>query len=196
MNDSHSILSLSDEAFGWFVTGFADGEGCFALTKQLPSRAQRFSSWRAFFNIALRDDDAPGLEAVAARMGCGRVEYKKPRHGKQNPVVTWGVFKASELAQIIVPHFEKFPLQMKKARDFAIWKQAIPILEARAWRRLHPVKGLPKSAQALTQAERETLERVDVQLKAIRQYNSDAASVTSILPTPRPNGQLILPFDE
>lgn len=128
MAESHSIDTLSDEQFGWYLTGFTDGEGCFRLGLiTCRTRMPKYEYVTAEFFIKLRDDDAAILEAIRRRLGCGKIErcrsYGATANG--NPQAKWRVCRIFEVADIIVPHFARFPLQAKKAGDFTIWKQAV-----------------------------------------------------------------------
>ncbi len=39
------------------------------------------------------------------------------------------MIKAAHIRDIVIPHFEKYPLFAKKSRDFVLWKQAFEICD-------------------------------------------------------------------
>lgn len=125
----HPIIDLSDDSFGWFLAGLADGEGCFDFRGPVrirPGGSQR-PLFDGTFSIAMRDDEKPGLAAIHQRLGIGRL-YTDPaasRSGKGNPQIKWEVGKSVDLAKVIIPLFDQYPLMMKKSRDYRIWRQCI-----------------------------------------------------------------------
>lgn len=181
MTYGHAIDALTDEAFGWYFAGLTDGEGCFRIS---PANSRICRSWQAHFSISLRADDGPNLAAVARRMKCGRLYFKKAyaRCGFTNskPAITWNVNRIDELAGIIVPHFERHPLHFKKARDFAIWKQAVAIIAVTAKR---TKKGKRFGTKLITPQEDADLLSLDGQLKASRLYDATQAEAV-LLKTP------------
>jgi|SRR5215471_4008869 len=113
---------IDRDAFGHWLSGFVDGEGCFAV------QANRYR--RAFFTLSLRADELPILQQIQSFLGCGRFHpHRRPPEKKnQNPAVTFAVRDVCSLMNSIVPHFERYPLRAKKAADFVVWKQMVQIL--------------------------------------------------------------------
>lgn len=150
-----------DKSKGWWVTGFTDGEGCFYA--DLSFRMKTTSSGRlvscvemaSSFSIALRADDRKSLEKIKDYFGCGSIRRKKSTKDSPSsikaglkdpkPQVVYSVRKPEDLLATVIPHFEEFPLQSKKAADFDIWKKAITfaVTELRGrkgWLRRYPEK--------------------------------------------------------
>lgn len=175
MNDPHPIHTLSDEAFGWYLTGLTDGEGCFSLANIV---FKTRNTWRLSFIISLRADETQHLTAIARRMNCGVMNLGKRKASNYNscPLIRWIVTDLTQLSGIIVPHFEQFPLQLKKARDFAIWKQAVPARLAIRKRNTGRGWGRYSEGQRLiTPQEHASFRSLSDQLKAVRLYNSPAS---------------------
>lgn len=181
MSDVHPITLLSDEAFGWYVSGLVDGEACFDLRlQQIRSCTGKLCPvWYARFAIEMRADETPGLQAIARRMGCGHVRMRNrhptPTNGYVNPQVGWKVDVVPDLAGIIVPHFERFPLQMKKANDFAIWKLAV--------RRLAGIRR--KGDRRATPEDRAYIAALREQLSAGKRYNHGIMQSAALPPDPQ-----------
>lgn len=127
---------------GWWVTGLVDGEGCFYSSLRFRSGSQAFKGrggrrypsmeFQARFEILMRADDAGTLKKVETFFGVGSVsKFKRDlkRSGKSgsnpNPSVEYRCGSLGDLRSVIVPHFERFPLQSKKRVDFEIWKQTL-----------------------------------------------------------------------
>lgn len=109
------------EGLGPWLAGFVDGEGNFDIHKQ-----QRESGiyYYCRFEISLRADDG-GLLQMLQRIFGGKVYYGSPGEGL-NEKARWELVSRAECARI-VDVFDRFPLQSKKARDFAIWREALAI---------------------------------------------------------------------
>jgi hypothetical protein len=109
-------------AYGFWLAGLTDGEGTFKLHQTRPGGQREIG-----FKIALRDDDTSTLIAVKERLGCGNVTYSKSRKPKVNekPMAIFKACKIADLAEIIVPLFDAYPLHTKKAREFEIWKTIV-----------------------------------------------------------------------
>lgn len=115
----------------WYVTGFIDGEGCFTLlinteTKKRKAFKSVYRYWVVDFSVHLREDDVKILHRLQNFFGAGRVNLvgqgeKRAAH--------LSVRDLTDLAQKVVPHFESYPLQAKKARDFLLWREAVLILD-------------------------------------------------------------------
>lgn len=121
---------LDRDQFGYWLSGFADGEGHFALyTGESVHAGYTSRHFASCFYIGLRDDDRPILELIQSFWNCGQAIQRKGRaeHGSQ-PQAAYRVRMISDVRNIIVPHFRRFPLRAKKARDFEIWAQAVELL--------------------------------------------------------------------
>lgn len=101
----------------WFITGFADAEGCFWLS--ITKDAGFASGWRVRlgFEIHLHLKDKVILEEIQNYFNVGKI-YEK----KDNSVHY--VVKSFKDLEIIVKHFNAYPLITKKQADFELWKKA------------------------------------------------------------------------
>ena len=121
----------------WFITGFTDGEGCFALyvrkdTQKRKTTTSTYYRWQVDFAITLRGDDIKTLEEIRDYFGCGVVSQsiKSDSIGKHKfGQCGYHVVVPNDLANKVIPHFEKFPLQSKKKVDFEYWKKAVQIIK-------------------------------------------------------------------
>ena len=125
---------IDRNAFGNWLSGFTDGEGCFTLKKVASRRYPGGFCPAAGFRIVLRADDGPVLLLAQSFWNCGRLILRagKPPSRRPNakPQSSFRIEVMQDLASVIVPHFEKYPLRAKKAADFVIWRQAVLL----AWR--------------------------------------------------------------
>lgn len=117
------------DAFGNWLAGFTDGEGCFAIHKD--NRHSSCAKYRCLFEISLRDDDKAVLFKIRNMLRIGII-YARPvqTSGSCNtrPQTVFYVSAIGDCAKL-VKVFSKYSLQAKKQRDFAIWKQAVKELQ-------------------------------------------------------------------
>ncbi len=125
-----SIGATTDQ-FGYWLSGFVDGEGCFYLGwKQSGRGDKRYRAPLAYFVIVLRDDDAPIVRDVQSYLGVGFITtISTKRHARNDmPSVRLTVENPDQLANVIIPLFEKYPLRAKKARDFPLWRAGVEFI--------------------------------------------------------------------
>jgi LAGLIDADG DNA endonuclease family protein len=108
-------------SLGSFLSGFALGEASFMLVCR--PRGDYGRRWKvsAAFNVSQKDR-AP-LELFRDTLGCGSIR----RAG--NGGWYWEVNRLSDLADRILPFFDRFPLVGKKADDYARFRSAVRLLE-------------------------------------------------------------------
>ena len=111
-----------DDAFGHWVAGFIDGEGCFRIHKSKISSGHPY--YAAQFSLKVRDDDRPVIEEIVSRTGIGRISAYSRREGNSKPCCLWQVWSQEESLKL-VEFLDKYPLRAKKKRDYEIWKQAV-----------------------------------------------------------------------
>lgn len=109
---------VRDDAFGWWFTGYFDGEGCLSVFDRIHNgRPER----RVGIQIACRDDDADVLAYVHKTLGIG-VVWKTGAKGTTRPASNWRVERAADLAEVMLPIFDNYPLRTKKRSEYAIWR--------------------------------------------------------------------------
>ncbi len=110
-------------AFGNWIAGFTDAEGCFNL--HVTSRGSRGS---LNFSIELRGDDREVLELIQSYFGVGSMGSRSERdQGRTKPQSSFTVSGTDNLLKSIVPHFQQHRLRAKKSTDFQIWVRGIEI---------------------------------------------------------------------
>jgi hypothetical protein len=191
MSEANSILSMPEKSFRWYLTGLTDGEGCFFLTEHTGGRRQAYLSGitrvSAGFTLVLRGDDASGLSAIRERMGIGVIRaYGPARTAGPNvkPTIRWIVSSLEDFTDVLIPHFEGYPLRLKKVRDYVIWRRAVRLL-VRIKRR--PRAGLPlnrRGSRKTTAPEFDLLLSLCKQLRATREYDSSAVAISPMLDQP------------
>ena len=107
----------------WFLTGFTDAEGCFSILIQPNSHYK--TNWRIkpIFSIGLHKKDTDLLERIKSYWTVGKIH----KHGKDS--VQYRVETVKDL-QIIVDHFDKYPLISAKLTDYILFKKAFYIIKS------------------------------------------------------------------
>jgi hypothetical protein len=168
---------VNREAFGSWLSGFVDGEGCFQLRNTRICRNDRYyRAPYAGFYIKLRADDSAILQRIQSYWGCGILNnYVWPTPRTPNPCRILRVYPLRYLADILVPHFDRFSLQSKKARDYTIWREAVLLLREINLRPVNAKKGQAGTKPKRSDAELDRFVRLYEQLRALRPYDSSLA---------------------
>lgn len=121
---------LDQDAFGNWLSGFADGEGTFVLyLHRNKYKSGTYETHRAFFSLGLRADDEEILYEIQRFWKVGRILSGKANKGSR-PRQVIRINSARELVEVVIPHFERYPLRSKKSRDFLIWRKGAELLYA------------------------------------------------------------------
>lgn len=116
-------LAVSDE-FGYWFSGFFDGEGSIIVFTRPSTHDPRYAEYRLGIRVMIRDDDAEVIRMIHDNLKVGRV-HTREAHGRSNPAVAWAVERVQDLAEVIVPLFDRYPLHTKKAKEYALWKPLV-----------------------------------------------------------------------
>src|SRR5256885_5870994 len=104
---------VSREFLSAYISGYADGEGCFTVS--IAPRATLGVGWevRPSFSVSQNGDRAEVLHALQAYFGCGSI-----RPDRSDRTLKWETRKLDDLVERVVPHFIGYPLLSAKQRDF------------------------------------------------------------------------------
>ena len=106
----------------WFLSGFTDAEGCFSIGIRPDAKLK--IKWRVLpvFIIKLHNKDLSILEDIKKTLHIGKI-----RKSGEN-CVQYVVESFKEL-QVIVNHFDKYPLVTAKVTDFLLFKQCFEMIK-------------------------------------------------------------------
>lgn len=116
--------------FASWLSGFADGEGCFYLGQYTkPTKSGRPCTYPMIhFEITLRKDDLEVLQLIQSFFGCGTIRtegWGKKSMPKAKPRAIFRVAKVKDQVDRIIPHFDAYRLLAKKKHDYLIWKEGV-----------------------------------------------------------------------
>uniref|UniRef100_UPI0021158EFD hypothetical protein n=1 Tax=Aspergillus sclerotioniger TaxID=319627 RepID=UPI0021158EFD len=115
INNKHTQLNEP-----WFITGFADAEGCFLITVRKTPRNNLGWQLEANFIINLHKKDVGLLKFIQAYLGgVGRIGKER------NGCCDFTVGSLSQILAKIVPHFDNYPLKTHKRADYLLFREAV-----------------------------------------------------------------------
>jgi len=100
--------------FAWYLTGFVDGEGCFSISFTKREKLKTGVEIRPSFSIGQNKRSLPVLERAKLYFGCGAIRFSR-----RDQTYKYETRSIGEIRKRIIPHFQKYPLQTNKLRDFA-----------------------------------------------------------------------------
>ena len=98
---------------GYYLSGYADGEGCFCISFN-KSKRHRFG-WdiRPSFSVSQNRDRAEILHEFRRYFSCGTI-----RPDRSDKTLKYEVRSIRDLVERVTPHFKEFPLISSKRKDF------------------------------------------------------------------------------
>lgn len=115
---------------GDYITAFIDGEGCFTFQLRSDRRYSPDKTLKKVYRyftprlvITLHEADMGLLQKIQISLGVGNtLLIEKYGHAR------YDVGRLEDLYTVIIPHFEKHPLQGRKYEDYKLWKEAVELL--------------------------------------------------------------------
>lgn len=106
-----------------YITGFSDAESTFGISV-VKSKTHKIG-WTVtmIFSMGLHIKDLGLLTNIRDFFGVGQIIISK-----QGNVAIYQVQSVKDMVNVIIPHFNKYPLQTKKLIDFLLFKSIIEII--------------------------------------------------------------------
>lgn len=96
-----------------YLSGYADGEGCFCVTFNKSKRHKLGWEIRPSFSVSQNSDRSEVIKLFKSYFGCGSI-----RRDRSDKTVKFEVRSIKDLVEKIIPHFEKHTLISAKKNDF------------------------------------------------------------------------------
>jgi hypothetical protein len=107
----------------WFVTGFTDGEGSFVIRVRKNPKYRTGFGVEVYFSIGLHQKDLLVLEKIRSYFGeIGSIRKEG------NNIVKFRVESLKEIVNVIIPHFEKYPLITQKLADYLLFRDVVNLM--------------------------------------------------------------------
>lgn len=131
MNHSKNANSADNqqERLYWWIVGFVDGEGTFSVS--INRNTTTSSGYQVFpeFVITQGEKSLNVLYKIQKYLKCGKI-YVNRRHDNHNEnLYRFTVRSLQDLVDIIIPFFQKYPLQTAKQLDFQLFCKVIVMME-------------------------------------------------------------------
>src|SRR6476646_11097909 len=96
---------VSRDCLSSYISGYADGEGCFSIS--IAPRATLAVGWevRPSFSVSQNGDRAEVLHALQAHFGCGSI-----RPDRSDKTLKWETRRLEDILDRVIPHFDAYPL--------------------------------------------------------------------------------------
>jgi hypothetical protein len=111
---------------GSYLSGYADGEGCFCVTFNRSARHAFGWDVRPSFSVSQNRERAEILELFQRRFGYGTI-----RHDPSDRTLKYEVRSVPELVAKVIPHFRQYPMLSAKQHDFEIFARICEMMERR-----------------------------------------------------------------
>lgn len=102
-----------------YITGFVDGEGCFLISFSKRAKMKLGIEVRPSFSVSQNKRNLKVIKLLHGFFGCGGIRYSRSDENYK-----YETRNVRDIATKIIPHFEQYPLQTSKAKDFALFKEA------------------------------------------------------------------------
>lgn len=110
----------------WTLTGIIDAEGSFGVVVVKDDSRSSGYVVTVFLEVGLNSKDKDLLERFKATFGVGNIYYKS-----SDNTYRWKVSNIKDLSNVIIPHFNKYPLVTQKRADFELFIQIVEILKSK-----------------------------------------------------------------
>jgi hypothetical protein len=113
----------------WYITGFSDGESSFIVSMTKDNEYK--TGWRVglAFAIGLDKKDTILLERIKSNFKVGTIRFSKT-----NNSAIYSVQSVKDISNVIIPHFDKYPLLTQKRADFELFKSIVDLINRKVHR--------------------------------------------------------------
>lgn len=101
-----------------YITGFADGEGCFSVSFSKRNKMKLGIEVRPSFSVSQHKRSKEIIFEFQKFFRCGGIRYSKCDQNFKYEVRSIG-----DLIKKVIPHFEKYQLKTSKKEDFENFKK-------------------------------------------------------------------------
>lgn len=108
----------------WFITGFVDAEGSFTITVIKDPRYKAGYRVEFIFSISLHKKDLAILMLIQAYFG----GFGKIKLATTKDKASFVLRSRKQITEVLLPHFDLFPLITQKQADYILFKQAFELI--------------------------------------------------------------------
>nr|AYE93235.1 LAGLIDADG homing endonuclease [Termitomyces sp.]AYE93257.1 LAGLIDADG homing endonuclease [Termitomyces sp.] len=139
-----------------YISGLTQTDGSFFCSMILSSKHRFGIQFRPKYTITADLDSKYVLDSINSFFNCGKVTINNRNHTAEFEVV-----KLDELNQIIIPHFNNYPVFCAKLHAFNLFKEIVNALVNKEKRTIEGRRELLKLALSMNITTNRTAERID-----------------------------------
>lgn len=140
----HNTPGTLRSEIGWYLSGYADGEGSFCVSFSPSQRHLLGWEVRPSFSVSQNGDRSEVILMFQNYFGCGSI-----RPDRSDKTVKFEIRALDRLAGVVVPHFQQFPLLSGKKRDFLHFAKIIGLMSQKAHQSIDGLKAIVEEAFAM-----------------------------------------------
>ena len=141
-----------------YLSGYADGEGCFCVTFNKSKRHKLGWDIRPSFSVSQNHDRAEVLLIFQQTFECG---FMRP--DRSDRTVKYEVRSISDLMEKVLPHFEQYPLLSTKRRDCEVFASIVQLMHKGEHLHREGFASIVKLAADLNVGSKKRYNRVEIE---------------------------------
>ena len=140
-----------------YLSGYADGEGCFCVTFNRSKRHKFGWEIRPSFSVSQNGDRSEVLVIYQQIFGCGTI-----RPDRSDRTFKFETRSVSDLATKVIPHFERYPLRSSKQNDFERFAAIVQLMQRGAHLTQDGFAEIVRLSAALNASSKKRFERTAI----------------------------------
>ena len=145
-----SRKGLTKERLGFFLAGFAEGEGSFNVS--LRKKVDYKVNWQVVMSFNVSQKDPSVLRILQDNLNCGIIKTRK-----KDGLHSYDVTNPGDIIQKVIPFFQKFPLLSEsKIKNFEIFCKIAKLMDKGEHRTLSGLKKILKLRELINEGKGRT----------------------------------------
>ena len=140
-----------------YVTGFVDGEGCFLVSFSKRQKMTLGLEVRPSFSVSQHQRSKDIILFLQRHFKCGGVRYSR-----RDQNFKFEVRSIKDLVEIIIPHFERYPLMTDKKEQFERFAQICRLIRASQHLSADGLKKIIALSEKLNETGKKKYQRQDL----------------------------------
>nr|YP_010963375.1 NADH dehydrogenase subunit 4L [Harringtonia lauricola]WNK75964.1 NADH dehydrogenase subunit 4L [Harringtonia lauricola] len=154
----------------WFITGIFDAESSFVVTILKNPRYKTGWNVQARVQIKMHEIDRVLIENI--RKYFGNIGYIS-KFNEKNLTVEFRVSTLNDIIDIIIPHFDKYPLKTKKHVDFLLFKNIVVLMKNKEHNTIEGIQKIVNLKASLNTGLTEILKEAFPNTLALKELESN-----------------------
>ncbi len=137
----------------YWLSGFVDGEGTFYIG--INKHQEMIAGWQVLpeFRIVQHQKDIKLLYKIKEYLGCGTV---RTNHGDRYEL---RIRSLDHLKDVVIPFFEKYPLQTQKKYDFLSFRKVVLLMDKKEHLKKEGIKKIFYAIKKMNRANKDITEK-------------------------------------